>query len=75
MRYLYVLLVLSLAVLLWAAMAIARHIRRHETQATVLESETATLYEADPKSRSGTPGELETSEPTRAGNARSDNLQ
>jgi hypothetical protein len=72
MRYLYVLLVLSLAVLLWAAIAIARHIRRHDTQATVLESESATLYEADARSHSG---ELEASESTRAGDARSDNFK
>ena len=29
MRYLYVLLLLSLAALLWAAWAISRHIRKH----------------------------------------------
>ena len=29
MRYLYLLLLLSLFVLLWAAWAVARHIRRH----------------------------------------------
>jgi hypothetical protein len=32
MRYLYVLLLLSLAGLLWAAWAISRHIRKHSGQ-------------------------------------------
>jgi hypothetical protein len=39
MRYLYGLLVISLAALLWAAMAIARHVRRHDAEQAALEVE------------------------------------
>lgn len=46
MRYLYVLMVLSLAVLLWAAIAIAKHIRKHEAQTTGPDMEPIAQHDA-----------------------------
>jgi hypothetical protein len=37
MRVLFVIFVLSVGALLWAAIAVARHIRRHEPQAALSE--------------------------------------
>ncbi len=41
MRYLYLLLLISLGALLWAAFSIARHIRKHPEQDTALPGELA----------------------------------
>ncbi len=74
MRYLYVLLVLSLAALLWAAMAIARHIKRHDSQLTALDAESTAPNESEVSiaaGRSGTSGSAKT---LRAGDIRSDDL-
>ena len=75
MRYLYVLLVLSLAALLWAAMAIARHIRRHDAESTASEAEsTAQLDFLADAVAPGRPGKSESAEILRTGDARGDDL-
>lgn len=49
MRVLYVVFVLSIIALIWTAVAVARHIRRHEAQR---EQHTEILEEPEPVSKS-----------------------